>query len=68
MLIHDGASDNLIGTSGHSADDAGQRNVVSGNAYDGVDIHGSGTEGNVVAGDYLGTNAAGTARWKRWRP
>ena len=61
VLIDDGASDNLIGTSGHSADDVGQRNVISGNGYDGVDIDGSGTDGNVVAGNYIGTNAAGAA-------
>ena len=29
-MIDNGASDNLIGTSGQSADDAGQRNVISG--------------------------------------
>ncbi len=62
--IANGASDNLIGTSGQSADDAGQRNVISGNGpfvADGVDIYGSGTTGNVVAGNFLGTNATGTA-------
>ena len=61
VLIDDGASDNLIGTSGKSADDAGQRNVISASGYDGVNIAGSGSDGNVVAGNFIGTNAAGTA-------
>ena len=61
VLIDDGARDNLIGTSGHSADDAGQRNVISGSGYDAVNIDGSGTDDNVVAGNFIGTNAAGTA-------
>ena len=60
-MIAGGASDNLIGTSGHSADDAGQRNVISGNLNDGIDIYGHGTSGNVVAGNFIGTNAAETA-------
>ena len=38
----------------------GACNVISGNAVVGVYITGSGTEFNVVEGDYLGTNAAGT--------
>ena len=59
--ISSGASNNLIGTSGQSADDAGERNVISGNgpSADGVDIYGSGTSGNVVAGNFIGTDAAG---------
>ncbi len=56
-----GASDNLVGTTGHSADDAGQRNIISGSDNDGVDIYGSGTSNNVVAGNYIGTNADGSA-------
>ena len=61
VVLIDGASDNLIGTTGQSADDAGQRNIISGNLDDGIDIEHSGTVGNVVAGNYIGTNAAGTA-------
>ncbi len=59
-MIDFGASNNLIGTSGQSADDAGQRNIISGNTGDGIDVYGGAT-GNVVAGNYIGTNAAGTA-------
>ena len=35
-------------------------NVISGNTGDGVEISGSGTSGNVVAGDYIGTDITGT--------
>ncbi len=61
IVIEAGASDNLIGTSGHSADDAGQRNIISGSDGDGVDLYGSGTTGDVVAGNYIGTDPAGSA-------
>ena len=61
VVLDSGAADNLIGTTGQSADDAGQRNIISGNLDDGIDIEYSGTAGNVVAGNYIGTNAAGTA-------
>jgi parallel beta-helix repeat protein len=37
------------------------RNVISGNASDGVRVAGSSAGANVVAGNYIGTNAAGTA-------
>ncbi len=57
VLIDGGATDNLIGTSGHDADDAGERNVISGNVSTGIVL--SGTSGNVVAGNYLGTTASG---------
>ena len=50
-----------MGTTGQSADDAGERNIISGSINDGVDIYGSGTSGNVIAGNFIGTNAAGTA-------
>ncbi len=62
VVIDGAASDNLIGTSGQSADDAGERNVISGNLVgSAVTLYGSGIGGNVIAGDYLGTNAGGTA-------
>jgi parallel beta-helix repeat protein len=40
---------------------AGTRNVISGNQADGVHLTGSGTTGNSVEGNYIGTDAAGTA-------
>ena len=52
-----GSSHNMIG--GNSP---GDRNVISGNGNFGVLITGSGAAGNLVEGDYVGTDAAGTAR------
>jgi hypothetical protein len=37
------------------------RNVISGNGGAGVEISGSAATGNLVQGNYIGTNAAGTA-------
>jgi hypothetical protein len=54
-VLVSGTSNTIGGTT------AGTRNVISGNARDGVRIDSSGTAGNVVAGNYIGTNAAGTA-------
>ena len=61
VVIMSGASDNLIGTDGQSVDNAGEGNVISGNINDGVGILLAGTTGNIVAGNKIGTNAAGTA-------
>ena len=64
VVIAVGASSNLIGTSGQEGpDDALERNVISGNTQNGVYIYAQGapTTGNVVAGNYIGTTAAGTA-------
>lgn len=47
------SSNNIIGGTTAAA-----RNVISGNRFDGVEIGGN---GNVVQGNYIGTNAAGTA-------
>ena len=35
------------------------RNLISGNSGDGVEIVSSATTGNVIAGNYIGTDAAG---------
>ena len=53
VVIRFGAHANTIGGSA-----AGARNVISGNALDGVQIYG-GASANVVAGDYIGTDASG---------
>lgn len=54
IAIVSGASDNTIGGT-----DAGAGNVISGNLDDGIRIQDSGTTGNVVQGNFIGTNAAG---------
>ena len=59
-VIADGASDNRIGTDAASVDDVGERNVIAGSNNDGIDIYGTGTDGNIVAGNFLGTDATGT--------
>ncbi len=59
VFISGGAQFNLIGTDGDGVADAFERNVISGNAAGGVAISGSGTNGNTVAGNYIGVDAAG---------
>ncbi len=39
---------------------AAERNVISGNSWDGVYVTGDGTMHNVISGNYLGTDASGT--------
>ncbi|MCH9664028.1 MAG: hypothetical protein K0U66_10310, partial [Gammaproteobacteria bacterium] len=56
IRIDNGASSNTIGGTTTSA-----RNVISGNTGDGIYVTDSGTDGNVIQGNFIGTNAAGTA-------
>jgi titin len=59
VVISGAASGNRIGTNGMGVDDAGERNLMSGSHGDGVDIAGSGTDENIVAGNFIGTNVTG---------
>jgi hypothetical protein len=52
----DFSPDNTIGGTAAAA-----RNVISGNNGDGIGISGSGSTGTVVQGNFIGTNASGTA-------
>jgi hypothetical protein len=61
VWIHAGAKSNRIGTDGDGNGDATERNVIAASRYQGVVIWDSGTDANVVAGNLIGTNAAGTA-------
>ncbi|MBI3412125.1 MAG: hypothetical protein HY040_27655 [Planctomycetes bacterium] len=72
ISIQGGAQGNRIGTDGSNDDDpatslvvedfnVNERNVLSGNLRPGVVIAEPGTDNNTVAGNYIGTNAAGTA-------
>ena len=56
VVISEGASGNVIGGSTTAA-----RNVISGNTAFGIVISDSGSDANLVAGNFIGTNAAGTA-------
>ena len=55
IRIQSGASTNTIGGTTAAA-----RNVIASNDLDGVYIHGTGTSGNVVQGNYIGIDATGT--------
>ena len=62
IQIANTASGNRIGTDGDGVNDIGERNVISG-AFSGsnVNIIDFGTSNNVVAGNYIGTIADGSA-------
>ncbi|CAG0935902.1 hypothetical protein TFLX_04753 [Thermoflexales bacterium] len=51
-----GATNNTVG-----GDEPAERNVLSGNGWAGVEIHGSGTVSNTISGNYIGTAASGMA-------
>jgi parallel beta-helix repeat protein len=53
--VWQGAGNQIGGTA------ASHRNVISGNGNVGVSINGTGASNNTVSGNYIGTNAAGTA-------
>ncbi len=55
ILIRNGAQSNTIGGS-----TTGNRNIISGNSDNGVTITDTGTNNNVVSGNYIGTDANGT--------
>lgn len=55
--IYGGAHTNIIGTNGDGTDDLLERNVISGNT--GAGIHLVASDGNTIAGNYIGTDATG---------
>ncbi len=57
VLLAEGARNNVVGGTA-----AGAGNVISGNGSDGVAIADSGTSGNVIQGNSIGVDAAGTTR------
>ena len=62
IKIDVGSSFNRIGTDGDGLADAAERNVISGNARRGVLIgFDAGNDQNTVAGNFIGTDATGTA-------
>ncbi len=61
LNIGRGAQSNRVGTNGDGVADAAEGNLISGNFGNGVEISDPNTSKNVVAGNYIGTNTAGTA-------
>ncbi len=63
---HDGvailgsAKQNLVGVNPADADPTLERNVISGNANNGVRIEDSGTNSNIIAGNAIGTDITGS--------
>jgi len=57
VLLDSGASTNTIGGTA-----AGAGNLVSGNGQNGVQIDGTGTTGNLVQGNKIGTDVTGTKK------
>ena len=53
------ADQNRIGTNGDGSNDTAERNVISGNGNHGI-AFAFGAFDNIVAGNYIGSNAAGT--------
>ena len=51
----DDSANNLIGGATAAA-----RNIISGNAGDGVFVSGASAQGNVISGNYVGVDATGT--------
>ncbi len=56
VVIYATSSGNTIGGTTAAA-----RNIISANASAGVSITGTGASGNIIIGNYIGTNSAGTA-------
>ena len=56
VIIDNGSTNNTVGGTA-----TGAGNLISGNGNNGIDIQDTGTSGNVVLRDLIGTDAAGTA-------
>ena len=61
IWISAGARSNRIGVSTGHLDTAAEANVISANSFSGVRIDDPGTNFNVVAGNFIGTDVNGTA-------
>lgn len=55
VALWSGASGNTVG-----GDTPGERNIISGNGEDGVEVVGIGTADNTISGNYIGTDASGS--------
>jgi hypothetical protein len=61
IRISDGANYNIIG-----GESSRERNIISGNKSNGVSISNSGTDNNVVSGNYIGTDVTGKLSLGNW--
>lgn len=60
VLISTGAHDNVVGTELLGPSGSLERNVISGNLYQGIAIGGAGADNNRIAGNWIGTDTSGT--------
>lgn len=59
IWISHGSNNTLIGTNADGLEDEVERNVISGNLFQGVAIGGTQSNNNRVAGNYIGTDKSG---------
>lgn len=57
-----GAKQSRVGTNADGVNDASERNVISGNGWEGVSVSDSGTTETLVAGNFIGTDATGAIK------
>lgn len=60
FLVSNNAAGALIGTDGDGSADAAERNLIGGNSFAGIRMQ-YGANNNVVAGNFIGVSATGTA-------
>ena len=58
----DGIFVNAVGRNTIGGNTVATRNVISGNGADGISLFAAGANGNSISGNYIGLNAAGTAK------
>ncbi len=61
IYMDGGTHSNVIGTNGDGVADLAERNVIAANGWEGVAMH-PGVRQNIIAGNYIGTDATGTQR------
>jgi len=59
IIVSQGAQFNRIGADGNPLTASAERNIISGNAVDGIAIADPGTNANIVGGNFIGTDASG---------
>ena len=59
VFVLNGAESNIVGTNGDGHGDAAERNVISNNPYQGIYVGNTGTDYNVIAGNFIGTDVTG---------